>query len=271
MRSIWLALLAVAGACYSPTVQLGAPCNPATDTCPFQQTCQLAGGQFVCTNMIVDALTLDATHSDSPRMSDGAIADIAAAQAEANTGSGAANSLVFPDPVQPDDTIIVCFTFPTGTSTLASISDSLDNSYSVVVGPVATNGYAHYIAIASSSAGGSDTVTVTLSAAVASGWDVLGLEYTGLALTDAFDASAYDSGNGTTMSSGNVSTLSAHELLLAYGHSSGPMAGPGYTLRDSEDDNLVEDQVVFTTGKYTATATTTSGIWTLILATFVGR
>jgi hypothetical protein len=155
--------------------------------------------------------------------------------------------------------------------TLQSIGDSLDNSYAVVVGPVVSNGFDHYIAIASNAAGGSDTVTVTLSAAVSGGWELLALEYTGLALVAPFDTESDDSGDGSAMSSGSVSTSSAHELLLAFGHSSDPMAGSGYTTRDDGGDSLVEDQVVFTAGSYTATATTTSGIWTLILATFAGR
>lgn len=86
------------------------------------------------------------------------------AQTTANNSTAAANALVFHDQVQQHDAIIVCFSFPSGNS-LDSISDSLDNTYSVVVGPVMSNNYLHYIAIAASSAGGSDTVTVTLSTA----------------------------------------------------------------------------------------------------------
>jgi hypothetical protein len=149
-----------------------------------------------------------------------------------------------------------------------SISDSLDSTYSVVVGPVSSNGFDHYIAIAPNATGGTDTVTVTLSAPEANGWQMLALEYSGLALTAPFDSDAHDFGTGTAMSSGSMSTSSAHELLLAYGHSAAPVAGPGFTARDSESQNLVEDAVVFTTGSYSVTATTTSGIWTLILATF---
>jgi hypothetical protein len=223
-----------------------------------------------------DAQPRDASRSDTSHVrdaddDDGPLPIIAVAQAGANNSTTAVNSLVLADQVQAHDAIILCFTFSSGTAVLQSISDSLDNTYSVVVGPVTSNGYLHYVAIASSSAGGNDTVTVTLSAAVAAGWQVLALEYTGLALSAPFDTEAHDSGNGSAMSSGSVSTSSAHELLLAYGHSSAPMAGPNYTARDSGTDSLVEDQVVFTTGNYTATATTTSGIWTLILATFAGR
>ena len=67
-----------------------------------------------------------------------------------------------------------------------AIRDSLGNMYSVVVGPVVTNNLVHYIAIASSSPAGSDTATVTLSAAPG-GWEMLVLEYAGLAASAPFD------------------------------------------------------------------------------------
>ena len=173
-------------------------------------------------------------------------------------------------PVQAHDAIIACFTFTSGNPTLASISDSLGNTYSVVAGPVVTNGFVHYVAIASNSPGGSDTVTVTLTAADAGGWDLLALEYTGLALTAPFDTTSYDSGNSGTMTTKTATTSFAHELLIGYGHSSGMMPGSGYTARNTTAENLVEDQVVFAAGDYTATGTTMPGIWTLILATFAG-
>jgi hypothetical protein len=195
---------------------------------------------------------------------------IAAVQAKASSSNTATNSLVLPGPVQSHNSVIACFTFTSGGAALQSIGDSLGNTYTVVAGPVVTNGYVHYVAIASNSAGGDDTVTVKLSAAISGGWDVLALEYTGLALTAPFDKTTYESGNSGSMTSGSASTSFAHELLIGYGHSTGMMAGPGYTARETTNNNLVEDQVVFTTGDYTATGTTMPGIWTLILATFAG-
>jgi hypothetical protein len=196
---------------------------------------------------------------------------IAVVQADASSSVTAINSLSLSAPVQAHSALIACFTFTSGNATLQTINDSLGDDYTVVAGPVVTNGFVHYIAIAPNSAGGTDTITVTLSAADSGGWDLLVLEYTGLALTAPFDTTVYDFGNSGTMTSGSASTSFGHELLLGYGHSSGMMAGPGFTARDTTSENLVEDQVVFTAGDYTATATTMPGIWTLILATFAGR
>jgi hypothetical protein len=196
--------------------------------------------------------------------------NIAVVQTMATSSTTATSAIALPEHVQDHDALIVCFTFPSGGPTLQSIGDSLDNGYSVVAGPVVSNGFVHYVALASNVTGGSDAVTVTLSAAATAGWQMLALEYTGLALSDPFDTEAHDFGNSSDMSSGSVTTSSAHELLLAYGHASAPMAGPGFTTQASGNENLVEDQVVFATGDYTATGTTTSSIWTLILATFAG-
>jgi hypothetical protein len=272
MRWAWPASSALAAACYSPTAQQGAPCNAVTDVCPFQQTCQLSGGAYMCSSTPEDAQPLDAVRSDAAAPSDGATAAvIAVVQATADDSTAAINVLSFDDQIQQHDAIIVCFSLPSGHATLGSITDSLDNTYSVVVGPIVTNGFGHYIAIAPDSPAGSDAVAVTLSEAASADWELLALEYTGLSLTQPFDADAYDSGNGSAMSSGSASTSSAHELLFAYGHATGPMVGSGYTARDTGNNSLVEDEVVFATGNYDATGTATSSIWTLILATFVGR
>jgi hypothetical protein len=265
---------ALVAACYAPTVQQGAPCSGVTDVCPSPQACQLSNGQYMCTSTPQDGQTLDAALGDAAFDRDAAdaaaLSVIGVAQATADDSTAAVNALALTDQVQVHDAIIVCFTFPSGKTTLVSIDDSLGNAYAVVAGPVTSNGYLHYIAIAADSPAGSDTVTVTLSDA-SFDWELLALEYTGLSLTRPFDVDAYDSGTGSAMSSGSAMTTSPHELLFAYGHASAPMVGSGFTLRDSEGDSIVEDAVVFTTGDYDATASTTAGIWTLILATFAGR
>ena len=221
---------------------------------------------FSCGRVDFQTRTIDAAIDARP------LSVIAEVQAGENDSMTTSNVLALADPVQAHDAIIACFTFSSGAASFQSISDSLGNAYTIVAGPVLSNGYLHYVAIAASSPAGSDAVTVTLSASQGSGgWELLALEYTGLAQAAPFDTMASDSGNGSAMSSGTVTTSDAHELLLAYGHSTGLMAGSGYTSRDKTNVSMVEDQVVFTTGSYTATATTNPGIWTLILATFADR
>jgi hypothetical protein len=217
-----------------------------------------------------DGRTADGETAASQPAADAPIPAIAAMQVMSNNSTTTSNSLTLAAPVQDHDAVIVCFTTPSASSTLQSISDTLGNTYTIAGAPVVSNGFVHYIAFASSPAGGSDTVTVTLSAAGA--WTMVALEYGGLALSAPFDTAAHDSGSGSAMTSGSASTSSAHELLLAYAHASGPMIGPGFTMRYDGNSSLVEDQVMFGSGSYTATGPNTpAGIWTLLLATFSGR
>jgi hypothetical protein len=48
MRLGCCAILALA-ACYAPTIQGGAPCDPTTNSCPIGETCQARGGGSFCT------------------------------------------------------------------------------------------------------------------------------------------------------------------------------------------------------------------------------
>jgi hypothetical protein len=43
------AILVAVSACYAPTVPSGAPCDPALDNCPFGQTCEQKGTEYICT------------------------------------------------------------------------------------------------------------------------------------------------------------------------------------------------------------------------------
>jgi hypothetical protein len=104
-----------------------------------------------------------------------------------------------------------------------------------------------------------------------SGADLFAVEYSGLALNDAFDVVAYSSGNSAAMSSGTASTSVAHELILGYAEAPSASAGTGFAARASQSGNLIEDETVFETGPYQATATTGAGGWTMIMATFKGE
>src|ERR1700691_5502973 len=113
-------------ACYSPTIEQGAPCDPNNSVCPSPQTCQASAGQYVCTSTTLpDARPIDAVvvHADARiPMPDAAEPTIAAAQAIANSSTTAVATLAFPARVAVHDAIIVCLTFPSGSSTLVSIT-----------------------------------------------------------------------------------------------------------------------------------------------------
>ena len=286
MASLAVAVVACAGAgCYSPKVQQGAPCSPDTNLCPASQTCQFTGGTYTCTSATEDAAqpsdgaVVDsapakkdaaAVHDDAPPPPDAAsgptITYVQSADAKPTATS---TTLALPAAVGARDAIIVCLNYPSSLgATLSPITDSLGSTYDLVVGPITSSNSEHYVAIATNVAGGSDTITVTLSVAPTTGADLFVLEYAGLALHNTFDVTSNATGSATAMSSGSATTNAAHELILGYAEAPSATKGSGFTTRVAESGNLVEDEVVFVTGSYDATATTTAGAWTMIMATF---
>ena len=100
-------------------------------------------------------------------------------------------------------------------------------------------------------------LTVTFSTAAVYP-DIRVLEYSGLNSLNPLDVAVGASGNSATSSSGSVTTTSATDLLVGantvQSHTAG--TGPGFTQRllTNPDGDIAEDQVVSTTGSYTATA-----------------
>ncbi|PYU60108.1 MAG: hypothetical protein DMG55_11780 [Acidobacteria bacterium] len=154
--------------------------------------------------------------------------------------------------------------------TLKTLTDSKGNSYKLAVSYVDSTGITQAIYYAPNivaAAAGANRVTATLSAST--DWpDLRILEYSGV---NTLDKTASAKGTTTTASSGSVTTTQADELLFGavytYGTTNGP--GSGYTSRVvTGDSDLAEDEVVFTTGLYTAKASMDGQEWVAQLATF---
>ena len=166
------------------------------------------------------------------------------------------------------------------TTTVSSVTDTNDNTYTLAVGPTVLPGppggglsQAIYYAknIASATANG-NTVTVSFSAAAASP-DVRILEYSGLNPTSPLDVTAAAVGNSATSSSGTATTTSASELLvganMVYTSTTGPGAGFTRRIITSPDGDIAEDQIVTATGSYQATAPLSrAGPWIMQMAGF---
>src|SRR6266566_2446452 len=154
--------------------------------------------------------------------------------------------------------------------TLKTLTDSKGNSYKLAVSYVDSTGITQAIYYAPNivaAAAGANRVTATLSAST--DWpDLRILEYSGV---NTLNKTASAKGTTTTASSGSVTTTQADELLFGavytYGTTNGP--GSGYTSRVvTGDSDLAEDEVVFTTGLYTAKASMDGQEWVAQLATF---
>jgi hypothetical protein len=161
------------------------------------------------------------------------------------------------------------------TAAVSSVVDSLGNSYTRAVGPTAVSGtlsqsiyYAKNIA---SAAAGANTVTVTFTVA-ATYADIRALEYKGADTSSPVDVVVANSGNSSSSSSGAVTTTNANDLLfganIVTSITSGPGAGFTSRLLTSPDGDIAEDEMVSSTGSYTAIAPISSGAWIMQLVGF---
>jgi hypothetical protein len=221
---------------------------------------------------------------------DGASGGISFVQVRSSlVGPVATASLSFDSDVGAHHAIVVAFDFKYANETgqvLSKITDTLGSDYTTIIGDIEGNTMTSYLAVALDTRSGPDTVTVTLAKPSAGEFHVAVLEYAGIALTDALDATSYMSGrtSGTdSMSSGSATTHAASELIFGFGDTgitTTPRvvhAGTGFSAHvdphgDATTDNVTEDRVVTMAGSVSAQASMVSGLdWTMFMATFRGQ
>jgi len=186
-------------------------------------------------------------------------------RADQDPASGNTVIVTFPASQTAGDLNVVVVGWSDSTSSVTSIADSNNNTYLVAAGPTTSAGNAtQLIYYAQNIAAGANTVTVTFSTTVAAP-DVRVLEYSGIMASTALDVSAGASGNGANLSSGSATTSNASDLLVGANYVGGAYlaVGSGYTSRlvSIPDGDLVEDQLVSTTGSYSATSTQSPASW----------
>jgi len=182
--------------------------------------------------------------------------------ANAASGSSSSLSLAFPKSTVAGDLILVAFDFNTN-ATPSSVTDSQGNLFTQVGNQLTSPGGSRSrVYYAKNIKGGPDTVTINLSAN--SGWIELYLtEYSGVDRTNPIDAQAGASGNAGAVSSGNVTTTVAGDMIYGYcvGDSTCTV-GSGSTARSIFNNNLIEDRTAGNPGSYAATGTANNG-WTM--------
>jgi hypothetical protein len=143
--------------------------------------------------------------------------------------------------------------------------------YQIAVATFRGNGLSQAIYLASNIKAATNTVTVRFDQPAAY-VDLRVTEYSGLRLTNAFEAGASASGSGSTANSGPVTLSATNALLFGAGMTATTFTspGPGFTQRviTSPDADLIEDQVAGTLGPFSATASLSSGAWLMQLAAF---
>jgi len=214
-------------------------------------------------------VTLSATNSSGTgnatlTLAVGTIISISSVQAVANAVSGPANSLSlsFPRSTGAGDVILVAFDYDTN-ATASAVTDSQGNVFTAVGNQLTSPGGSRSrVYYAQNIKGGADTVTVNLSAN--SGYIELYLtEYTGVDQTNPIDGQAGASGSAGAVSSGNVTTSVAGDVIYGYCDSDGACTvGAGFAARSTFNSNLIEDELAGNAGTYAATASATRG-WTM--------
>lgn len=215
----------------------------------------------------IDAPVIDSSTDAGP---DAAPVPITFVQSNATdflaTASG---QLAFTNPVVAHDTIIACATFDNMTATL-SLSDSIGSSFTVLLGPVdvAASSRRHYLFAATDVAGGSDSITATLSAAAPSRFELYIHEYSGIS---AFDVARSAIGTSAAMTSGTMNLSASNELVFAYAWSSDTATGgAGFTVRSTAYSNVTEDAIAISVGSYEATASQNGVAWAMLAGSFKG-
>jgi hypothetical protein len=162
------------------------------------------------------------------------------------------------------------------TAQISSVTDTTGNVYQLVIGPTQVSGslsqsifYAKSIGQASANA---NAVTVTFSAA-ATYPDIRVLEYSGVDPLNPVDVFAGATGNSTTSSSGATTTTNAMDLIVAANtvRTATISSGGGFAARviTGPDGDIAEDELVTTTGSYSASANLNyPGNWVMQMVAF---
>jgi uncharacterized protein (TIGR03437 family) len=190
-------------------------------------------------------------------------AAISFVQAKAKAASSVkTHSVSFSSATVAGDLILVGFDFASSAQ-FSSITDSQGNTFTQVGQELVSPGGIHSrLYYASNINGGSDSVTVKLSATS----DILEIymaEYAGVSQAIPIDAQSGASGAAGSVSSGNATTMIAGDLIYGYCVSdSACTLGTGFTARSTLDENLTEDMAAGNPGSYGATASADGG-WTM--------
>ena len=185
-----------------------------------------------------------------------------------NFGGFSSVSAAFAQPQVQGHFNVIVVSWSDGLDQVSSVVDDQGNTYTSAVG--VSSAYSQSIYYAPNIRAGTNTVTVTLSAKVPDP-KLRVFEYAGLASASPVDRSSTSSSSGTNVKTGPITTTNAHDLLFSANVVGTVTTGPGegYTQRQLDNGDLVQDRVVTAAGMYSATATLTNPAdWVMQLVAF---
>ncbi len=154
----------------------------------------------------------------------------------------------------------------------ATISDTRGNSYASVAPASRWKGsaWSSQVFYAKNVAGGANTVTLSLAAAVTS-WSIAYVhEYSGIDKVSPIDVSVVGTGTSSAMSSGSATTTNATDLVFGAGASDKTInaGGTGFTSRLTTYGNRTQDKRVTATGANSATGNQNGAAWVMHMVAF---
>jgi hypothetical protein len=182
----------------------------------------------------------------------------------------------FMDAQKAGDLNVVAIGWNDSTSTIASVVDTVGNTYTLAVGPTRfspdLSQVLYYAPGIGAAAAGDNSVTVFFNDA-ANVVDLRVLEYSGLDPVSPLDRTATGTGNSDApATAAALETTTAHELLFGAGMTTDGFTagGTSFDMRViTSDGDIAEDRTVSATGEYTASAPIgKTGEWVMQLATF---
>lgn len=192
---------------------------------------------------------------------------------QGNYNSGTASSIAVVMAATSGNLIVVAGNWA-AVGTTGSIADDASNSYTSIIGPTDIGGglasFFSQLWYAKNVTGGTLTITLTLSGP-ASGLRLAAHAYSGFSPTTPLDQFTEAGGHagGSPISSGNVTTTAANELIFGWGVSAGgTTAGSGFTQREIVGSESTEDKFVTSTGSYDASFASSGTDWLVQMATF---
>lgn len=176
--------------------------------------------------------------------------------------------------------LLVVFVKHEGASTSLSISDTAGNTYTPLTYRSHSNGDLHgQIFYAKNITGNASNVIRVTCSASRSYIRIYAHQYSGADTSSPFDQENWGQGSGTSLSTSNITTTFANEVLVAGAgeyNIGNYTAGTNYTerldlngLTGGAAVGATEDRIVSATGTYNATMTvSTSDAWILLVASF---
>jgi IPT/TIG domain len=222
-------------------------------------------------------VTVGGVASNGVSFTVGAVSSIAFVQANSATPQGSFTSIgvSYTLAQSAGNLNVVVVGWNDSTATISGVSDTSGNSYAVAAAPVVQSGAAsqaiYYAKNITAAAAGANIVTVTFATA-ARHPDIRIAEYSGVDTVNPLDTSAGAQGNTATSDSGPATTTNANDLLIGANtvQSATTAVGTGFTSRGiTADGDILEDQVVSSTGSYDATAVLDKvQLWIMQIAAF---